>query len=114
MRTQLERYGTNIAKWGFNVCALHDFNDLRHGKNGKKSAFNNFRVQLHGKLRPTAYSGPIGGAFESLGLPRRNWFDLLVKIAVVLACNRMCSSDFLDDIVCSHLSHVSDDCAIEA
>jgi hypothetical protein len=41
---QLKRYGTNIAKWGFNVCDLHDFNDLRHGKNGKKSAFNNFRV----------------------------------------------------------------------
>jgi hypothetical protein len=41
---QLKRYGTNIAKWGFNVCALHNFNDLRHGKNGKKSAFNNFRV----------------------------------------------------------------------
>jgi hypothetical protein len=43
-RAQLKRYGTNIAKWGFNVSALHDFNDLRQGKNGKKSAFNNFRV----------------------------------------------------------------------
>jgi hypothetical protein len=51
MGTQLKRFGTNIAKWGFNVCALHDFNDLRHGKNGKKSAFNNFRViTLHDKL----------------------------------------------------------------
>jgi hypothetical protein len=44
IRAQLKRYGTNIAKWGFNVCALHDFNDLRQDKNGTKSAFNNFRV----------------------------------------------------------------------
>jgi hypothetical protein len=41
---QLKRYGTDIAKWGFNVFALHNFNDLAVVKNGKKSAFNNFRV----------------------------------------------------------------------
>ena len=44
MGTQLKRYGTNIAKWGFNVCALHHFNGLGGAKYGKKSALFNFRV----------------------------------------------------------------------
>jgi hypothetical protein len=41
---QLKRYGTNVAKWGFNVCVLHHFNGLGGAKNGKKSTLDNFRV----------------------------------------------------------------------
>ena len=41
---QLKRYGTNVAIWGFNVCALRDFNDLRGGKNGKTRALDNLRA----------------------------------------------------------------------
>jgi hypothetical protein len=44
MAAQLKRYGTNIAKWGFNVCTLHYFNGLGGVKYGKKSALFNFRV----------------------------------------------------------------------
>jgi hypothetical protein len=84
MGTQLKRYGTNIAKWGFDVCALHHFNGLGGAKYGKKSALFNFRVislttSLGRQLKRVHLRD-----FETLGLPSRNCFDLLVKIIVVL------------------------------
>ena len=84
MGTQLKRYGTNIAKWGFNVCALHHFNGLGGAKYGKKSALFNFRVislttSLGRQHRTSSSTGLRNSRVES-----RNCFDLLVKIIVVL------------------------------
>ena len=70
---QLRRYGTNVAKRGdFTFCLIHDFNSLR------VAGTTTERVGLLTLADSTERFDPI--ALRSLGLARRNSFELLVKI----------------------------------
>ena len=72
-RVQLKRSGTNVAKRGdFTFCLIHDFNSLR------VAGTTTERVGLLTLADSTERFDPI--ALRSLGLARRNSFELLVKI----------------------------------
>jgi hypothetical protein len=64
----------------FTFCLTRDFNELDVAK---KSTQQLLRDQLHDE------PWMIARSFESLGMPRRNCFDLLVNTIVARACDRI-------------------------
>ena len=100
---QLKRYGTNVAIWGFNVFALHDFNDLGGGKNGRTRALDNLRAISLGTRKRQHRRAGFKRTSKVLVYRAEPGFDFLVKIAAVLSDVTGCAHWF----VCRYFSQAA-------